>query len=130
MNEPRWLARRAILLLHADALAAHGGVHGLRDAAMLDYALSRPVNQYLCDSEADISQLAAAYGFGLSQNHAFADGNKRIAFIAVALFLRLNGYSLVSKPIDEMRVMMSLAAGELSEKDFASWIRTHTRASG
>jgi len=130
MNEPRWLERRAILLLHADALAAHGGVHGLRDAALLDSALSRPVNQYLYDSEADISQLAAAYGFGLSRNHAFADGNKRIAFIAVALFLRLNGYSLVSEPIDEIRVMISLAAGELSEKDFASWIRTHTRANG
>jgi death on curing protein len=130
MNEPRWLERRAILLLHADALAAHGGVHGLRDVALLDSALSRPVNQYLYDSEADISQLAAAYGFGLSRNHAFADGNKRIAFIAVALFLRLNGYSLVSEPIDEIRVMISLAAGELSEKDFASWIRTHTRANG
>jgi death on curing protein len=125
MNEPRWLDRRAILLLQAEALAAHGGVSGLRDAALLDSALSRPVNQFLYDPDADVAQLAAAYGFALAKNHAFADGNKRIAFIATALFLRRNGYRLVSEPLDEIRTMMDLAAGGFSEKDFASWIRTH-----
>lgn len=126
MNEPRWLDRRAILLLHAEALAAHGGITGLRDPSLLDSALNRPINQYLYDPAADLAQLAAAYGFGLAKNHAFADGNKRIAFIATALFLRSNGYRLVSEPIDEIRTMMSLAAGDLSEQEFAVWLRTHS----
>lgn len=126
MNEPRWLDRRAILLLHAEALAAHGGISGLRDPALLDSALARPVNQYLYNPAADLAQLAAAYGFGLAKNHPFADGNKRIAFIATALFVRSNGYRLISEPIDEIRTMLSLAAGELSEEELASWLRTHT----
>jgi death on curing protein len=128
MNEPHWLDRRAILLLHAEALAAHGGAPGLRDAALLDSALARPVNQYLYHSAADVAQLAAAYGFGLAKNHSFADGNKRIAFIATALFLRRNGHRLVSEPIDEIRTMLALAAGEVSEEEFAAWIRSHMKA--
>jgi len=126
MNEPRWLDRRVILLLHAEALAAHGGMPGLRDPALLDSALNRPINQFVYNPAADLAQLAAAYGFGLAKNHAFADGNKRIAFIATALFLRANGHRLVSKPIDEIRTMLSLAAGELSEEEFAAWLRAHT----
>jgi|SRR5271156_5126325 len=126
MTEPHWLDRRAILLLQAEALATHGGVPGSRDAAMLDSALVRPVNQYLHNSEADLAQRAAAYGFGLAKNHAFADGNKRIAFIATALFLRRNGYRLTSAPIEEIDAMMNLAAGRLSEEEFAVWIRTHS----
>jgi death-on-curing protein len=129
MNEPHWLERRAILLLHAEAIAAHGGVPGLRDAALLDSALARPINQFLYNAAADLAQLAAAYGFGLAKNHAFADGNKRIAFIATALFLRRNGYRLTSAPIQEVSTMMSLAAGEISEDEFATWIRTNTQIS-
>jgi death-on-curing protein len=72
--------------------------------------------------------LAAAYGFGLARNHPFVDGNKRIAFIATALFLRLNGYRLSSNPLDEIQTMLSVAAGELSEGDFAVWIRNHTKS--
>jgi death on curing protein len=128
MIEPRWLDRRVILLLHAEALAAHGGIPGLRDASLLDSALARPVNQYHYNPAADLALLAAAYGFGLAKNHAFADGNKRIAFIATVLFLRSNGYRLVSEPLDEIRTMMSLASGELSENDFAAWLRTRTEA--
>jgi death on curing protein len=72
--------------------------------------------------------LAAAHGFGLARNHPFVDGNKRIAFIATALFLRLNGYRLSSDPLDEIQTMLSLAAGELSEEHFAVWIRNHTKS--
>jgi death on curing protein len=86
MKEPRWLDRRAVLLLHAEALAAHGGISGLCDPALLDSALARPVNQYVHNPAADFAPLAAAYGFGLAKNRPFADGNKRIAFIAAALF--------------------------------------------
>jgi len=75
-----------------------------------------------------LAELAGAYGFGLARNHPFVDGNKRIAFIAPALFLRLNGYRLSSDPLEEIQTMLSLAAGELSEEDFAVWIRNHTKS--
>jgi len=128
MNEPFWLGRQSIILLHAESLAQHGGSSGIRDAELLDSALARPINKWNYDSEADLAALAAAYGFGLARNHAFVDGNKRIAFIATALFLRLNGYRISSDPLDEIQTILSLAAGEISEADFAVWIRNHTRS--
>jgi death on curing protein len=126
MKEPIWLNRRVILHLQPEALAAHGGIPGLRDVARLDSALPRPINQFHCNAQADLAQFAAAYGFGLAKNHAFADGNKRIAFIATTLFLLRNGHRLISETLDEINIMMSLAAGELSEDEFATWLRAHT----
>jgi death on curing protein len=76
----------------------------------------------------DLAALASAYGLGRPRNHAFVDGNKRIALIATALFLCLNGYRLASDPLDEIQTMLSLAAGELSEENFAVWIRNHTKS--
>jgi death-on-curing protein len=128
MSEPIWLDRQSVVLLQAESLAQHGGSSGVRDAGLLDSALMRPMNNWNYNSEADLAALAAAYGFGLARNHPFVDGNKRIAFIATALFLRLNGYRLSSNPLDEIQTMLSLAAGELSEEDFAVWIRNHTKS--
>jgi len=128
VNEPFWLGRQSIILLHAESLAQHGGSSGIRDAGLLDSALARPINKWNYNSEVDLAALAAAYGFGLARNHAFVDGNKRIAFIATALFLRLNGYRLSSDPLDEIQTMLSLAAREISEADFAVWIRNHTKS--
>jgi len=125
---PVWLDRQSIILLQAESLAQHGGSSGIRDAGLLDSALARPINKWSYSSEVDSASLAAAYGFGLARNHAFVDGNKRIVFIAAALFLRLNGYRLSSDPLDEIQTMLGLAAGELSEEDFAVWIRNHTKS--
>jgi len=86
MNEPLWLDRRGLLLLHLESLAEHGGSSGIRDEGLLDSAPARPRNQFLYNPSVDVAQLAAAYGFGLAKNHAFVDGNKRIAFIARVLF--------------------------------------------
>lgn len=127
MNEPVWLERRGLLLLHMESLAEHGGTTGIRDEGLLDSALARPRNQFAYDQSADISQLAAACGFGLAKNHAFLDGNKRIAFIATELFLRLNGLRLATEPLDEIRTMLSLASGEITEQEFAAWIRAHCK---
>jgi death-on-curing protein len=127
MTEPKWLDRRGLILLHSESLAEHGGGLGIRDEGLLDSALARPRNKFAYDPETDIAQLAAAYGFGLARNHPFVDGNKRIAFVATALFLRLNGYRLVTKTVDEIHTMFNLAAGELSEDEFATWIRAHSR---
>ena len=126
MKEPRWLDRRATTSFHLQSLAEHGGSLGIRDAGLLDSALARPRNQFAYATDIDIAKLAAAYGFALAKNHAFIDGNKRIAFIATATFLRLNGYRLNSNRMDEIQTMLALAAGELSEDEFASWLRLHT----
>jgi len=120
------LDRRAITSFHLQSLAEHGGSLGIRDAGLLDSALARPRNQFAYATDIDIAKLAAAYGFALAKNHAFIDGNKRIAFIATATFLRLNGYRLNSNRMDEIQTMLALAAGELSEDEFASWLRLHT----
>jgi death-on-curing protein len=127
MNEPGWLDRQSVILLQLASLAEHGGSSGIRDASLLDSALTRPINKWNYNPEADLAELAAAYGFGLARNRPFVDGNKRIAFIATALFLRLNGYQLSSDPVDEIQTMLSLAAGELSEEEFAVWVKKNTK---
>lgn len=126
MNEPRWIDRRAILHLHSASLAEYGGLAGVRDEALLDSALNRPRNRFAYESDADIFVLAAAYGFGLAKNHAFHDGNKRVAFLSIGLFLSLNGYKLVAEQVDAIRTMLALAAGNLHEDSLAPWIREHS----
>jgi death-on-curing protein len=129
MKEPRWLDQRVVLLLHSESLAEHGGSSGMRDQGLFESALARPRNLFAYEPDADIAQLAAAYGFGLARNHAFVDGNKRIAFIAVTLFLRLNGFRLVSEHVDKIRTMIDVAAGKILEAEFADWIRAHSSCS-
>ena len=126
--EPRWIEARAILLLHAESLAEHGGPEGLRDEGLLESALGRPRNISAYQPEADIAALAAGYGWGIAHNHPFVDGNKRAAFLAMGLFLRLNGFRLVADKADATRTMMGVAAGEIDEAVFGDWIRTHIAA--
>ena len=122
----RWVDRRALLLLHADSLAEHGGAAGLRDEGLLDSALARPLN-LAAYGEPDFAALAASYGVGLAKNHAFVDGNKRAAFLAVGLFLALNGQRLVASQVEATTTMLALAEGSLDEAGFADWIRRHTQ---
>jgi death on curing protein len=122
----RWIDRRALLLLHADSLAEHGGAPGLRDDGLLESALARPLNLSLY-GQPDVADLAASYAIGLAKNHAFVDGNKRAAFLAVGLFLGLNGYRLVTTQADATTTMLSVADGSLDEPVFAAWIRTRIR---
>ena len=127
MNGPIWLDRRGLLFLHFESLAEHGGTSGMRDEGLLDSALARPRNQFLYNTKVDLARLAAAYGFGLAKNHALVDGNKRIAFIATALFLRLNGWRLTSERLNEIQTMLDLASGEITEEEFAEWIRANCK---
>ncbi len=120
----RFLSRRALELLHDESLAEHGGLPGLRDEGLLESALARP-HQLLAYGQPDVAALAAAYGFGLIRNHVFADGNKRVAFLATGLFLALNGQRLVTSQADATLTVLALAAGDLSEDEFAQWLRTH-----
>ena len=122
MSEWRWISPQALQLLHDESLAEHGGASGLRDPGLLESALARPLNLDVY-GEPDIADLAAAYGFGLAQNHPFVDGNKRAAFLAVGLFLGINGYRLRTSQADATLTVLDLAAGKLEERDFATWIR-------
>lgn len=130
MTEPRWISKRALLLLHAESLAEYGGLEGLRDEGLLESALARPQNLYAYEGLEDSARLAAAYGVGLARNHPFADGNKRASFLAVGLFLGLNGCRLVADKVDATRVMLAVASGELAEAEFAAWIEAHLEERG
>lgn len=122
----RWLDKAALLLLHDEGLAEHGGASGIRDEGLFESALARPLNLAAYDNP-DFAALAAAYGMGLAKNHPFVDGNKRVAFIAVALFLALNGYRLIASQIDATQTMLAVAAGEVNEAGFATWIRQNSK---
>jgi death on curing protein len=127
MKEPVWLVRAAIEILHDLSIAEHGGAPGLRDEGLFESALSRPQNLFAYESDADLARLGASYAFGLAKNHAFLDGNKRIAFIAAATFLKLNGQQLVAEQAAATLVMLSVASGAFREEELAGWIRQHLR---
>lgn len=118
----RWVNRQALVLLHDESLAIHGGASGLRDEGLFESALARPENLAAYGTP-DVFECAAAYAYGLTKNHPFVDGNKRVAFLATGLFLRLNGYRLEVGQADAVKAVFSLAAGDLSEPDFAAWLR-------
>jgi len=120
----RWIDKQALLLLHGESVAEHGGAAGMRDEGLLDSALARAQN-LAAYGDPDVADLAAAYGAGISQNHPFVDGNKRAAFLSVGLFLALNGYRLAATQAEATVAMLALAAGELEEAEFAEWLRRH-----
>lgn len=125
---PVWIDKRALLMLHEESLALFGGARGLRDEGLLDSALARPVNRFEYGERDDLPALAAAYGYGLAKNHPFVDGNKRAAFLGLGLFLALNGLRLKADPLDAIRTILALAAGELDESQLAEWIRGNAAA--
>lgn len=120
----RWISREALVRLHAMSLVQFGGLSGQHDEGLLGSALARP-EQLAHYGKPDIADLAAAYAFGLAKNHPFVDGNKRAAFLALGLSLRLNGHRLMATQPEATQIVMSLAAGEVSEEDLATWIRGH-----
>lgn len=122
-----WLQREVILAVHEEQLAEHGGATGVRDEGLMDSALARPRHLAVC-GEPDHAELAAASGYGLARTHPFIDGNKRTAFVAVELFLALNGWALTASDADCVLTMLSVAAGEIDEPGFADWIRRHSAA--
>jgi death on curing protein len=124
MTAWRWVSKQALLLLHGESLAEHGGAAGLRDDGLLDSALARAQN-LAAYGDPDVAALAAAYGSGISQNHPFVDGNKRAAFLSVGLFLALNGFRLQATQAEATVAILALAAGELDEAEFAGWLREH-----
>lgn len=117
-----WIDQRVLLLLHDESLADHGGVSGLRDEGLLESALARPAN-LAAHEKPDAAALAASYAVALAKKHAFVDGNKRVGFLAMGLFLFQNGYRLTASQADATVTMLAVAAGEIDEGALAKWMR-------
>jgi death-on-curing protein len=122
MSEPFWLTRRMIIAIHDEQLTIHGGASGLRDGAMLDSALDRPKSKWSYE-DADLPELAAAYAFGIARNHPFVDGNKPTSLLALYTSLGVNGIDFVAPEAEAAAIILSLAAGEVSEQSLVRWIR-------
>jgi len=129
-GEPRWVDRLVVEAVQFDLIREHGGMPGLRDEHALEAALARPLQRHAYRAGADLAELAAAYGHGLASGHPFHDGNKRIAFVTMAVFLELNGVELKADEAEVVTVMLALAAGELDQEELAAWVRTRSAAAG
>ena len=113
--------------VHLDQIREHGGLAGLRDENALEAALARPRHKWHYESKRDLATLAAAYAFGLSRSHPFRDGNKRVAFVVMVVFLELNGWIFEAEESDVVKAMVALAEGAIGEKDLAEWVRKHSK---
>ena len=120
-----WIGELLTMTIHDRQLAEHGGLRGMRDKTMLESALAKPRNLNAYGQPA-ATELAASYGFGLARNHPFVDGNKRTAFVVCELFLDLNGWELTASDVDCVLIMLDVAAGEITEAEFADWIRRNS----
>lgn len=125
MEEPTWLDRAIVEVLHTDQILEHGGGPGIRDEGLLESALARPKQKWHYAPGTDIATLGAAYAFGLAKNHPFIDGNKRAALVALYTFLAINDFELDAAEPETVSVIIGIADGTLSEDALASWIQAH-----
>jgi death-on-curing protein len=127
MPEPIWINSADAVLFHDQELAIHGGSAGIRDAGLLESALARPKNIWAyADETPSLATLGAAYAFGLSSNHRFIDGNKRVALVVSFVFLDVNGFEVTASQEDAYLTILALAAGEITEEQLADWFRQNT----
>jgi len=128
MKEIVWILDEVVLAVHEEQLAVHGGLPGVRDRGVLESALARARNLAAYENCDDLATLAAAYVFGIAKNHGFIDGNKRTALVTADLFLMLNGYELVSSPVENVLTILGVADGSLSEEELAVWMSRNIKA--
>lgn len=123
MSDIVWILPEVVRTVHTLLLAEHGGAIGVRDPKLLDSALARPRQKSAYASDPSIPELAAAYSYGIARNHPFVDGNKRVALTLAAMFLELNGYTLIAPETDTALVYEQLAADQLSEEQLTQWLQ-------
>ena len=123
---PNWLNRTIIDAIHDDQIREHGGLPGTRDENVLESALARPQQKWRYSRRPDVPMLAAAYAFGLVQNHPYRDGNKRVGFLALVTFLGVNDYEFSATEAEVVSEILALAAGTVSEEALAKWVRQHS----
>lgn len=123
----RWLSQAAVVAMHDEQIAEHGGIMGVRDQGLLASALNRPLHR-MAYADPSVFDLAAAYAFGLMRGHPFLDGNKRTGLLATYVFLYLNGWELAAPEDETVAVVLALATGEMAETEFSSWLRDRSTA--
>ena len=125
-TEPKWLGVEAVLIMHEESLAEHGGAGGVRDLGLLESALARPRNAWSYGQD-DLVGLGALYAAGIMRNHPFVDGNKRTGFLAAYSFLYVNGAEIVAEEAEVVVQCLALAASEIDEAEFAAWVRENVQ---
>jgi len=120
-DEPEWLTKEDVLRAHSRELQIFGGAPGVRDDGALESALGRPLNKWQYEN-AGLSELAAAYAYGIVRNHPFVDGNKRVGFVAMVGFLLLNQIDFAPDPLEATAIILGVAAGEINEAGLTRWI--------
>lgn len=124
----RFLSESIVLAIHDDQIRLYGGSYGVRDAADLDAALHMLQAQFSGQFlHTTIFHMAAAYGFHLSQNHPFIDGNKRTAGMVMFTFLQINGLEPIATEVDYYQVMMAVASSQMSKEQLIEWLKTVTQ---
>ena len=123
----RFIPDELVVIIHADLLHRYGGLPGLRDRNLLESALAQPraafQRKYVHKT---IFDKAAAYGYHVSKNHPFIDGNKRVAFVLMDVFLQKNGWEIVAGEEETYATMMDLASGKLTKGQLAGWLKKHS----
>ncbi len=124
--DPRFLAMDEVLALHSDQILRYGGSEGLRDPGLLSSAIAMPQASFGGDFlHPTLFEMAAAYLFHLTQNHAFVDGNKRIGLAAALVFLHLNGQAVESPDDDLFSLVLRVANGAASKAEVAVFLESH-----
>ncbi|MFO7814511.1 MAG: type II toxin-antitoxin system death-on-curing family toxin [Halanaerobiales bacterium] len=122
-----FLPKEIILFFHNQLIKTYGGTYGIRDKKLLDSALKLPKttfeDKYLHDT---LIKMAAAYGFHLCNNHPFVDGNKRIALVAMDVFLQRNGIEITASEKETYKIMIKLAAEKLNKNQLVKWLEHNT----
>jgi death-on-curing protein len=117
-----------ILFAQSESIRLHGGSHGLRDRGLLESALAQPRATFGgLELYPTLEEKASAVAFSLAKNHAFIDGNKRIALAALDLFLRANGFRIVASADEIVETILAVASGAMPREAFTDWVRSHIR---
>lgn len=121
-----FLTVEQVLEIHAEVIRLHGGDPAVHDRGLIESAVYQPQatfgGQYLNPT---LPEMASALGFSLTSNHGFKDGNKRIGFTAMDVFLRLNGHQIRAEVDDAERVILAVAAHKMNRSEFTEWLRAH-----
>ncbi len=127
MSNVIFLPKQIVILFHEQLIINYGGSHGIRDHKLLDSSLEQPKatfdGKYLHDT---LIKMAAAYGYHLCNNNPFIDGNKRIALVAMDVFLQRNSYEIVASEKDTYKMMMKLSSGNLTKEELVTWLENNT----